>query len=144
MRTARMLGLGMMAPVCLLFLGGCQRGPVPLVAVSGKVLFKNMPLPGGTIVFTPDTTRGGAGPIAIGRINSDGSFQLNTGEEIGATPGWYRVTVTSYAPTTAFVPGQPFRPPVTLIPEKYRDPELSQLVCEVRAGRANTIDFNLD
>jgi hypothetical protein len=31
-----------------------------------------------------------------------------------------------------------------LLPEKYRDPELSGLFCEVKGGFAQALDFNLD
>ena len=145
MRTARMLlGLTMLASAVCSFLAGCQRGPGPLNAVSGRVSYKGFPLQGGTIVFTPDTTRGAAGPLALGKINGDGSYQLFTGDEPGAYAGWFRVTVTSYSASSSQVPGQPFRPAFSLIPEKYRDPELSMLACEVKANRTNTIDFNLE
>jgi hypothetical protein len=32
----------------------------------------------------------------------------------------------------------------SLLPTKYRDPELSGLVCEIRAGQVNTINFDLE
>jgi hypothetical protein len=37
-----------------------------------------------------------------------------------------------------------FQPPAPLLPERYRDPELSMLRCEVKANQTNTIDLNLD
>ncbi|MCI0377750.1 MAG: hypothetical protein L0215_09100 [Gemmataceae bacterium] len=125
-----MLGL---FPLALLALGwiGCARGPTPMTPVSGKVTYKGAPVPGGAIVFTPDTTRGETGRIAHGKINSDGSFQLYTGETLGVGAGWYRVTVTSFATAS-------------LLPDKYRDPDLSRLACEIKPNRSNSIDFNLD
>jgi hypothetical protein len=144
MCTARMLGPGLAALMSLFVLGGCQRGPAPLTPVSGKVAYKGFSLQGGTIVFSPDLARGESGRPALGRINQDGTYQLTTGEAQGAPAGWYRVTVTSTAPSTAPVPGQIFSAPYSYLPEKYRDPELSQLACEVKPNRPNTIDFNLD
>ena len=140
MRTAGKLCTFTVAALML----GCQRGPAPLSPVSGKVAFKGVILPSGTIVFTPDTSRGASGPIAFGKIKQDGSYQLYTGEAPGAAAGWYRVTVTSLAPSSAPAPGQPFNTLVSYLPDKYRNPELSQLACEIKSNRPNAIDFNLD
>jgi hypothetical protein len=37
-----------------------------------------------------------------------------------------------------------FRIPHSLLPDKYRDPELSGLIGEVKAGQENLIDFHLE
>jgi hypothetical protein len=142
MGTARTLGLSLVA--VMTFLWGCQRTPAPLTAVSGRVAYKGLTLQSGTVVFTPDLSRGETGPIAFGKINSDGTYHLYTSENPGARAGWYRVTVTSMAAPVIPGPGQAFHPPQSLLPEKYRDPELSALACEVKANGANAIDFNLD
>ena len=144
MRTARMLGLGLVTLTSLTLLGGCQRGQAPLTPVSGKVAYKGFTLQGGTIVFTPDGARGAAGPVALGKISQDGSYHLYTGEALGAPAGWYRVTVTSFAPSGVQNPTQPFNQPYSFLPDKYRDPGLSEVACEIKANRANAIDFNLE
>lgn len=143
MRIAGMLGLGV-AALTALVLWGCQRSPAPLTPVSGKVSFRGFPLPGGTIVFTPDSTQGAAGPIAVGQIAQDGSYHLYTGDNLGAAAGKYRITVISLSPTPGQYPGQIFNAPVSYLPEKYRDPELAQLPCEIKANKPNTIDLRLD
>jgi hypothetical protein len=142
MRTARMLGLGLVTLTALL--GGCHRAPAPLTSVSGKVAYQNRNLTGGTIVFTPDSTKGASGQMAVGKITQDGSYFLTTGESLGASAGWYRVTVTSFAPSGVQYPGQPPNPPYSYLPEKYRDPVLSELSCEIKPDKANSINFNLD
>ena len=139
MRGARMLGLGLLT---LTMLGGCHRGPASLAPVTGKVAFKGYSLQGGTIVFTRDSSKGENGPLAFGKINQDGTYNLYTGDVLGAPAGCYRVTVTSLAPSGAQAPGQPFS--YSLLPDKYRDPEHSELACEIKGDRANSIDFNLD
>jgi hypothetical protein len=126
------------------FLGGCRRGQAPLLPVSGKVAYKGLALQGGTIVFTPDVARGESGPIAFGKIHADGTYQLFTRDNPGVSAGWYRVTVTSLAPAGPPIPGQAFSAPYSFLPEKYRDPGLSELACEIKADRTNAIDFNLD
>lgn len=143
MRAARMLGPGLLTLASLILMGGCQRGSAPLTPVSGKVSYRGMSLQGGTIVFTSDTSRGASGVLALGKINQDGTYHLYTGETLGAPPGLYRVTVTSLAPSGLQVPGQ-FNTPYSFLPEKYRDPELSELACEIKAERPNMIDFNLN
>lgn len=114
----------------------CQRQPLSLTAVSGKVLYRGAQLPGGLVVFTPDASRGAGGPIAFGKIREDGSYTLFTGESEGASAGWYRVSVAALVPAHV--------PPLSILPEKYRDPTSSLLTCEIRADRPNHLDFNLD
>jgi hypothetical protein len=110
--------------------------------VQGTVFFRGAPLSQGTIVFTPDASRGSSGPLARSEIFANGSYDLRTGDKPGALVGWYRVTVVAVEnPVTLAVGG--FAVPRSLVPEKYRDPELSGLECEVRAGQANRVNFNL-
>ncbi len=144
MHTARRLGLFLMMLSPLILFGGCHRGAAALTPVSGKVAYKGFSLQGGTIVFAADTTRGPGGTLALGKIAQDGTYHLYTGDALGAPPGWYRVTITWMAPSGVQVPGQFFTPPYSFLPEKYRDPDLSELACEIKAERPNTINFNLD
>jgi hypothetical protein len=148
MDVARMLGLGPLALALFVLGAGCQR-PTTFHAVSGKVTYRGAALTNGVVVFTPDASRGERGPIALGTIREDGTYTLTTGETPGAGPGWYRVTVAAFAgpaPQGAAqgAPPDRFQPPVPLLPEKYRDPELSHLRCEIKSNHANTIDLNLD
>jgi hypothetical protein len=142
MHTARMLALGPL--VLLVLLAGCQR-PATLNPVSGKVSFKGAALQNGVVVFTPDPGRGESGPIALGTIADDGTYTLATNDASGASAGWYRVTVASFAvPAGQRPPNERFYAPPSLLPEKYRDPEMSLLRCEIKPNRANNIDLNLD
>jgi len=54
------------------------------------------------------------------------------------------VTVASVEVPAAPAPGQRFVVPRALVSERYRDPELSGLTCEVRAGQDNRLDWDLD
>jgi len=119
---------------------GCSQKPATLTQVTGKVFYKGKLLNDGVVVFSPDTSRGENGKIAFGLIKNDGTYTLNTAEAPGAGPGWYRVTISSES-----VSRTPYEaPPISLLPEKYRDPQLSQLQCEVKPNRDNHLDFNLD
>lgn len=144
MSRARMLRLGALVLALSVLAGGCRRSTV-LHPVTGKVTYRGAVLTNGIVVFTPDATRGESGPIAVGTIREDGSYMLNTGDAVGAGAGWYRVTVAAF---TAAVPKTAMLAPpnvsLAVLPEKYRDPELSLLRCQVKADQANSIDLNLD
>src|SRR5439155_503659 len=98
----------------------------------------------GTIVFTPDAQRGGHGPLSSADVQPDGTYDLRTGTVPGAAIGWHRVTIMAVEPPPATGSGPRFQVPRSLIPEKYRDPTLSGLSCEVKPGKENGINFNLE
>jgi hypothetical protein len=115
--------------IALLVLAGCGGGDDPPEAVTGRVLFRGQPLTGGTIVFAPDPERGGDGPIAWGEVGTDGRYTLRTKTGVGVSPGWHRVTFAAASGKT--------------LPPRYSDPARSGQTCEVKAGQANEIDFDL-
>lgn len=116
-----------------LILSGCETEPARLAPVHGKVFYKNVLLRGGVIVFTPDTRRGGDGPMAHGEIQADGSYSLRGDAALGAMPGWHRITITGFDDGSSLSP----------VPARYGDPEQSGLSYEVKAGEDNVIDINL-
>ncbi|HTU90964.1 MAG TPA: hypothetical protein VMF69_12875 [Gemmataceae bacterium] len=103
----------------------------PLTPVHGRVFFHGQPLPGGTIVFTPDAERGGRGPLAYGEIAADGHYSLRSGDRPGAVAGWHRITI---APAARAVE----------LPRRYSDPEQSGLLREVHPGKSGEQDFYLE
>jgi hypothetical protein len=134
--------------VCLLLgllLGssGCDPGLEPLAPVKGRVFYQGVPLHTGTIVFTPDAARGGSGPMSQAEIRSDGTFVLQAADKPGAVVGWHRVTIVAVDVPLRSGGETQFTIPRSLLPDKYRDPDSSGLSCEVKAGRENAIDFNL-
>jgi hypothetical protein len=131
------------AAVLLLLVAGCGGDPDQLMPVHGKVFYQSVPLGGGTIVFTPDSTKGGTGQQAHAEIQSDGSFVLKTGDRPGAVPGWHRITIVALDAISAPA-GPGYAAPRSLLPVKYRDPDLSGLSCEVKEGQANTVELNLE
>ena len=114
-------------------LAGCSRPEGELAPVQGQVFYRGRPLPGGTIVFTPDPERGGRGPQAIAEIDAEGRYTLLTGGKKGAVPGWHLVTIASQGDA-----------PSERLPGRYRDPDLSGQRVEVKASRANQCDLQLD
>jgi hypothetical protein len=110
---------------------GCGKRTPELSDVRGTVYYRGEPIRGGTIVFAPDPDRGGAGPLAIAEIQSDGTFRLRTDGERGAVVGWHRVTIS---PSEEFI----------ALPRRYCDPDLGGLCHEVVKGKANVINLYLD
>jgi len=102
-----------------------------------------MPLHGGTVVFTPDAGRGTTGAQSQAEIQSDGTYNLRATQGFGAVPGWHRVTVAAVYAETGAPGGEHVIVPQSLVPDRYRDPQLSGLVCEVKADQSNAFDFNL-
>lgn len=123
---------------------GCSTSVNEPTEVHGKVLYKEQPLRNGTIVFAPDNRHGATGPLMAAEIRPDGSYELTgTTTGGGVRAGWYRVTVVAVEPTLP-QPGGRFSVPRSLVPEKYRDPDLSGLGCQIAAGKKNRIDFRLE
>jgi hypothetical protein len=128
MRNVARIGLG-----ALLFasLAGCDTEAAKREPVEGRVYFRDEPLHGGTIAFTPDADRGNDGPMATGEIQSDGRYTLRTGDDPGAVIGWHRVTIAA-------------GPDGQALPRKYSDPKFSDQSREVKPGQANAFDFHLE
>jgi hypothetical protein len=116
---------------------GCGSGADSLMPVRGKVSYRGNLLTSGTIVFCPDAERGTEGNISCAEIAPDGGYSLKTGDQEGIAPGWYRVTVA------ALVGSGPYDPR-SVLPEKYRDPQLSGLQCQIKLGHDNVVDFELE
>lgn len=77
--------------VGLLLAVGCGSGDRGLVPVEGQVTIDGKPITSGRIEFFPESGR-----PAIGNIDSEGRYQLQTYEPgDGAKPGNYRVAITS-------------------------------------------------
>jgi hypothetical protein len=144
MRAFGVLGRIMVAAVLGILAAGCDTVAAQPARVRGKISYKGEPLPSGMIVFTPDASRGGSGPLACADVQPDGTYELRSEEGPGVPPGWYRVAVVAVEASAPTTEGQGFTIPKSLLPEKYRDPEVSGLSCEVKAARENTINFNLD
>ena len=127
------------APICFLIsamalvLSGC--GPSYESTVSGRVTLDDKLLPLGTVKFYPV----GAGPVAYGRINSDGSYAVKTGSDDGLPPGEYVVTVVSMTPPPE---GASREMGELLTPQRYGQRQSSDLKFAVESGK-NVIDLEL-
>jgi hypothetical protein len=124
--------------LCCMALGGCKSSQEPLAPVKGQVMYRGRPVPGGTIVFIPDASLATHGNLATAEIKSDGTFVLKTNDLPGAAAGHHKVTIA------CVLQDGTGSAPRSLLPARYRDPDLSGLNCVVVANKSNTIDFDLE
>jgi len=115
----------------IILLVGCgSSGPArpALNPVKGKVtLATGAPLAFGTIAFLP---AGGRAFNCQGKIENDGTFELETGSEKGATAGKYKVFVSLPANKSKSVP------------KKFQSDDTSGIEVEIVSGD-NNLDIKL-
>ena len=145
-----MLGLCVLAAIgaAVFIRGGGGSGHEYDSVVTGTVTVDGSPAKSGTVVLHPEKT----GQPAIGRIHSDGSYSLRTGQgnltkEDGGTvaSGDYVVTasVTGASSAGDFVgEGGPPKPGRSLIDSKYATKDSSDFRFAVKPGR-QVIDLRL-
>jgi hypothetical protein len=101
-RIGRHICLGFVLLVGLLTTA-CSSGPT-LYPVTGKVMVKDQPAVGATVMFFPE---GGTNTTpSTGVCSDDGTFTLSTGTAVGAPAGDYVVTVTWPDPKVKYTESQ--------------------------------------
>lgn len=130
-----------MTPLLLAVLVGCNESNHQLGRVSGKVTYKGRPVTSAKVTFFPER-----GPEATGSLDDQGHYELMTikpGD--GAVVGKNRVGISPILAGVSLKPGKPPALPdaaKSVIPAKYRNPQASELIVEVRTGD-NAFDFDL-
>ena len=120
-----MKSLWFMMMIALLVGCGSSSGPArpALNPVKGKVTLGNgAPLAFGTLAFEPS---GGRAFRCSGKIEPDGTFELETSSEKGATAGKYKVSV-SLPPNKR-----------NSVPKKFQSDDTSGIEVEVVSGDNN-------
>jgi hypothetical protein len=127
-----------------LVVAGCSRSNgLPLAPVRGSVAYRSQVLTRGEVVFTPQS--GTPGPPAVGRIQHDGSFVMQTAGVDGAAVGRHKVTVHCRREfTPEEIRQRVLKVPESLIPDKYWKQDKSPLSFDVEAGKTNVYDLKLD
>lgn len=136
---ARFGAIGWLLLVSLVFCASCSQD-TKLGRVHGTVRLDGKPVPKGTVQFTPS-----AGQSAIGTIQSDGSYSLETqGRSDGAFLGMNKVAIVSYnaPPITGPAYMFPHQKSTPLVPERYMSATTSGLTFDVKPGN-NQADFDL-
>ncbi len=135
--------------VLISLIAGCGvKSDAPqLSKAHGVVTYKNRPLSGAQVLFTPV-----AGPFAIGETNEEGRFILFTGGKEGASLGEHKVTVSAFEPVETMDPATEAaggirkdegKPLISRIPAKYGNLKLSTLTATVTESEANEFQFDL-
>jgi len=75
----------------LIVVAGCGERAPTLYHVSGTVTFGGKPVPAGSILFEPDTTKGNQGPAGYAQIK-DGKYNTQAGGR-GTVGGPHRVRI---------------------------------------------------
>lgn len=136
---------------------GCGDSGPKLAKVEGTVTYKGQPLKSANVKFYP-----GSGPVAVGITDDNGKFVLNTNGRPGASTGVSKVAITKMsggdnAPQAQkqMKPedmmrmakesmGKPAAGPKSEIPEKYANPDSSQLTADVSTNASeNQFTFPL-
>lgn len=142
-----------------LFVAGCGQSTQDAnrpktIPVTGTVTYKDAPVEGATVTFSP-ATQGPESRGAVGKTDASGKYQLTTFEPgDGAIPGSYVVTISKTETTGALSEEEvnkyyeqgktPPEPKTTdLLPAKYKTPKGSDLKADVSEGSDNAFDFNL-
>lgn len=146
-----------LAGICLAAVGcggGASDAPETVVA-KGMATIDGMPLTGARLFFSPE---GSDGMGAAAATDEGGGFEVVTNGQPGAVPGRYRVTVQYYTKPD----GSPFNltqadadagmdldqfiamGQVKLaVPRKYTDPTQTDLIVEVPAAGAETLELKV-
>jgi hypothetical protein len=108
MRTLSRHTFSVVALAAVILLTGCGKKTLPkskTVPVRGKITYKGEPASYVLVQFSPES---GAGAEAKGQTDAEGNFELhtysNTGENDGAVPGEYSVTILDFNPVQGKVP----------------------------------------
>jgi hypothetical protein len=129
------LALSICFGLTLALAGGCGSGQGNLVPVAGIVTLDGEQLPGGSVSFHPDASRGNTSQeIPVGTI-VNGKYELSTRSQRGAPPGWYQVVVISdnFSGSKAPPKGATAELPKSVIHLKYTQPGTTPLTREVTA-----------
>jgi hypothetical protein len=118
--------------------GGCSSHELETAKVHGTVTLDGQPLETGLIFFQPEQGR-----MAVGKIQSDGSYKLFTYEkngDDGAIVGRHRVSVVPPIAEGEFDAIPAMKQP---IPARYQSAGTSKLEFLVEAGKDNVFDIKL-
>lgn len=90
LRTVTLLSLGLFVSAA----GGCQKSDDGRYRFSGTVTYRGVPVPIGSIMFEPDSSKGNSGPAGSAAIN-DGKFDSDLNGS-GFVGGPHVVTIQGF------------------------------------------------
>lgn len=150
------VALSVAATAIVLGCSGDESGLGRRYKVTGKIMYKGAPVSKGTVSFAPTKPAPPEGRAASSEI-TDGNYSLQTtGDNDGALPGEYKVSIVALDidlksaaanPEGIIHQGDPAHQKAikggkSLIPTKYNLPDTSNLTATVKA-ESNQINFDL-
>ena len=126
----------------LLALSACGSRRPALYPVHGKVFFDGRPAAGALVVFHPIRQADPNVPKPSGTVRGDGSFSLGTfTPDDGAPSGDYNIAIVwRVSPSPA---ASQKGDVINRLPERYADPQTSQLWAEVKDKPTELEPFKL-
>lgn len=122
---------------------GAENGieKVPVVPVSTKVLFEGQPLEGAFVILHPKSGVDSKAQAAQGYVDKDGTFKATTYKDgDGAAIGEFAVTV-ELRPAVQTDDG--WTRGANVLPERYANPQTTDLVIKVAKGQTAIPPLNL-
>ncbi|MDR0335946.1 MAG: hypothetical protein LBI18_02540 [Planctomycetaceae bacterium] len=139
-----------------LFIGCSKYNRPPLVQVEGTVLYKGKLLEKGTIVFDIVGSVSGNAEIVNGQIVNPTTYRQGDGIPAGnAKIAVYstkeRTKPSAHSTDSKYPEGHPgnittnsMSETVSLIPEKYNNPQTSGFTCTLEKGKVNSIHLEIE
>jgi hypothetical protein len=116
-------------PIILQGTWGCSTPSENYVEVRGVVRVNGKPLTDGKVAYVPEISKGTSfEQISIGIINEEGVYTIQTLQQQGMRPGWYRVCVWS---AEGGIPTSPYGNVKWKVDEKYTNKLTTPLMVEV-------------
>ena len=143
--------------VCSALAIGCGKGKktpaLDLVPVSGTVTLDGKPLADAVVGFAYQGILPQGFYGSGGHTDSQGRYEVQTGDQKGTVPGTYKVTVSRIVTANGVTPnpkegmdleqlkmnGQASE----TVPPKYTDPNTTELTATVEKGKADGYNFDL-
>lgn len=125
----------LLAVACVLILGCGADGPA-VAPVTGTVMYKNQPVEGAQVMFTP-----AEGRPAEGTTDALGKFSLSTfATGDGAVLGEHRVTIVKMVKQD---PNDPYSPTQNMLPAQYASATQSPMIQTVTADGVSDLQLEL-
>jgi hypothetical protein len=126
---------------CLVGCGGGAKDAPKLAPASGVARFNGKPIPDASVAFYPEK-----GPVAFGKTDANGAFQVKTNGQLGAVIGKNKVTVIAQTQSGPIPPATGGEMKYAVKPtfsKKYMDPATTDLLVDVPAAGNTALVLDL-
>jgi hypothetical protein len=138
------IGVPILLSSLFLLCGGCGSNGPRMVPVQGEVTLAGGDWPkSGMVAFTPlKPAEGFPAKPGVGRFDTDGSFEVQTGESQGLYPGEYGIYVVCWErEPDPHIGGNPGK---SCLPDKFSNPNSSGLLLTIKPDQSGPVVWNHD